>query len=460
MQLPVELLLVICHFLGAPERQSLAHTCRAMSALINAKAPFQNSRLTRGGTSELLSLYLHSRVLAFATEIHWNPEPERRRGQRHSTDSFTVVGLSFRLVLSALQTSSSLRLLEIHRLEVSSSHQRIILSVPTLRELILDQSIFIPTTAKMPSSSITSLTFVPGASEQAPAAYLLKLLSESLEVLDAGYTPRTVYSTLLTMRFPRLVSLRHRSQDLNALTVLTSHVSITKLYIPPFLGPEEMDFPHDVLPQLRELASPWWVAEQLVPGRPVQVSSDTGRRALDLDELNELFMWPARSTRDIEELHVGTRSLGPKVFTVLAKHLPRLKRLKLWTRTNTVKGAMWRPLEKCPPAITDVEIRFQRSPRGPLPSRISRHCCHWVLCMTAKACPALETAMFAAPDPEEPDIEEREIPPAWKFKARKTSRGEWEEQRETLLAPSEEESALEDSLRNVVSTTTPLFVCE
>src|SRR5258706_3540290 len=277
MQLPVELLLTICHSLSPDELKSLSYSCRAMFAFINTKAPFRKLNLTKSGMLELSSLYRHSRVLAFANEVHWNTKPEQRRSRHYSTNGWTMVGLSIRLVLPALQISSSLRLFEIHRLKVCSSHQRIISSVPTLRELVLNQSIFVPSTAKMPSSSIPALTFVPGTAQPAPTAHILRLLSESLEALNVGCSPGTVYSTLLTLQFPRLVSLRHSSQQLNTLAVLTSHLSITRLHISVPISYHPLDFTLDVLPRLRDLSSPCWLTAKLFPGRPVPAFSGTGK---------------------------------------------------------------------------------------------------------------------------------------------------------------------------------------
>ena len=457
---------MICHFLSPDELKSLSYTCRAMFAFINTKAPFRKLNLTKSGILELSSLYRHSRVLAFANEVHWNPKPEQRRGRHYSTNGWTMVGLSIRLVLPALQISSSLRLFEIHRLKVCSEHQRIILSVPTLRELVLNQSIFVPSTAKMPSSSITTLTFVPGVVQPAPTAHILGLLSESLETLNVGWFSGTVYSTLLTLQFPRLVSLRHSSEELYTLAVLTSHLSITRLHISVPISYQQLDFTLDVLPQLRDLSSPWWVAEQLVPGRPVQVFSDTGKRAVNLDDLDAKLSQLGRSTSNIEALQMSvTRISAVRIFLMLAKRLSQLKRLQIWTpnvklRVNpeTGKGAKWNPLKKHPPSITDIEIRFRRPTKGSPRSHISRPFCHWMLFLAGRACPALKVATFAVLDSKESDMEQRDIPPAWKFKACNTGR-EWEEQREGVWTASEKQDTLEDSLRKILSRTT-LVVCE
>lgn len=459
---------MICHFLRPEERKSLSVTCRAMFAFINTKAPFRTLKLTKSGILELNSLYRHSRVLTFANEVHWNPQPDKRRGRHHSTNDWSIVGLSIRVVFPALQASSSLRVFEIHRLKVCSSHQMIILSVPTLRKLILNQSIFVPSTAKMPPSSITALTFVPGVTQPAPTAHILRLVSESLETLDVGYSPKTVYYALLaleTLHFPRLVSLRHGSQELNTLAFLTSPLSITRLYISAPISYQPLDFTLDVLPGLRDLSSPWWVAEQLVPGRPVQSFADTGKKAVNLDDLDAKLSQLARSTGNIEALHIGvTRISAVRIFLMLAKRLPRLDRLHVWTpniklRVNpqTGQGTKWNPLKKHPPSITDIEIRFRKPAKGSARSQISRPFCHWMLFLAGKACPALKVAIFAVLDSKEAEIEPRDIPPAWKFKACKT-RGEWEEQRERLWAASETVDALEDSLGKVASKTT-LFVC-
>jgi hypothetical protein len=465
MHLPVELLLIICYYLGPAERRSLSCTCRAMFAFINMKAPFRNLRLTRGGTWELISLHRHARVLAFASEVYWNPG-NRRMGSHHSANPLSVPGQSIRIVLSTLQTSSTLRLFEICHLKVSPSHQRIILSVPTLRELILNRSIFVPSATKMPSSSITTLAFVPSAFQPAPAAHVLRLLSESLEALDVGFTTRTVYATLSTTRFPRLVSLRQRSlPNPNTLDFFICHLSITRLYISVRISYQPLNFPPEILPLLRDLSAPWWVAEQLVPGRPVQVFSDTGSRAVKLEDLDAKLLQLAQSTRDIEELQMYTRFSAPRIFLVLAKHLPRLKRLKLRSRTNKLvarpgmgKGAKWTQLKERPLAITDLDIQFRYPMPGSTVSQISRHFCHFMLYLTAKACRVLEVASFAALDAKNPDVEERDIPSVWKFKACRTPMGKWEEQRESPLT-SEAEGALGDSPLNIVSKTT-LFVYE
>lgn len=451
MQLPVELRLIICHLLGPADRKSLSYTCRAMLAFINTTAPFRTLKLTRGGLSELILLRRYSHVLAFTNEIHWKSGQER--ACQSSASASTVVGQSFRILLSALQTSSSLRLFEIYRLNVSSSHQRIILSIPTLRELILNQSTFIRSTVRMPSSSITTLRFVPGASPSSPpTTHILKLLSESLEILDVGDSPRSVQSTLVTRRFPRLVSLRGGSVDLSTLVVFRS---ITKLYIKTRIIHQLLNFPPDILPRLRDLSSPWWVAEQLAPGRPIRVFSDTEREAVSLYDLDVKLLQLGRSTHNIEELQVFTYVSTLKIFVVLGNRLPRLERLKLWAPTETImtptaigKGADRNSLKACLLALRDIDIRFQRRTKKQYPSQqISRPFCHWMLYMTAKACPVLQVSIFAALDSMKLDIEERDISPAWKFNACRTSKGEWEERREKLLTASEEEGTLKHSLR-------------
>jgi hypothetical protein len=429
-----------------------------MFGFINTNAPFRNLKLTRCGILELISLHRHSRVLTFAEEVHWNYGP--RRGHHHSTSASTMVGQTIRFIFSTLQTSTTLRLLEIFRLQVGSSHQMIILAVPTLRELILNQSWFAPSAAKMPSSSITTLSFVPGAIPPAQAAHILGLLSESLESLDIGYSPRAVYSTLSSMQFPRLVSFRHTC--LNALTVLTSHLTITKLHISVLITPQRLDLHAGILPWLRDLSSPWWIAAQLVPGRPVQVFSDTGERVMKLGDglfgLDTKLLALAQSTCGIDELQIS-RPFSVGLFVLLAKHLPQLKRFKLWTTTDTLwappevgRGATWNQFQQCPAAITDIEIRFQR-PMGPPSSQISHSFCHLALELVAQACPALKLATFAALDSKELDIEEREIPRAWKFKAYRTLTGAWEK----LLTASEGD--WEPSFLDVVPWSSH-YVCE
>jgi len=321
----------------------------------------------------------------------------------------------------------------------------------------------------MPSSSITALTFAPGVAQEAPTAHILRLLSESLEALDVGYSARTVYYTLVDshLQFPHLVSIRHKSVELNTLTLLTSTLSITKLYISVPISFRQLDFTLDVLPGLRDLSSPWWVAEQLVPGRPVQAFADTGSRAVNLDDLEAKLSNLAQSTSAIDALQMGVpRIPAVRIFLMLAKCLPQLKRLQIWTpniklkvNPNTGKGAKWRPLEKCPPSITDIDIRFRRPTKGSRRPSISQPFCHWMLYLAGKACPSLRVAMFAVLDSTESDIEPIDIPPACKFKACKT-RGEWEEQRERAWTASEGEKVdgLEDTLRKIVSKTT-LFVC-
>src|SRR5258706_6113903 len=137
MQLPVELLLTICHSMSPDDLNSLSYTCRAMFAFINTKAPFRKLNLTKSGMLELSSLYRHSRVLAFANEVHWNPKPEQRRSRHYSTNGWTMVGLSIRLVLPALPISSSLRLFQIHPFKAMFATQRVIFSVPTLTEIVI-----------------------------------------------------------------------------------------------------------------------------------------------------------------------------------------------------------------------------------------------------------------------------------------------------------------------------------
>lgn len=191
--------------------QSLSYTCRALFAFININVPFRDVNVVGGNVSGLRSLRRHARVLSFAAKVQWSPGERNKPWRRlwYSTRPWTVVGQAFHFILLVLQTSTSLRTLQLVYVELKSSHQLVMLTIAALKSLVLDNSYFVPTAIEMPRLSITSLRLTHG-SRRVPVEYTLEFLRNTLETLEVGIVSVDIPLILETMRLPRLTCLTHR----------------------------------------------------------------------------------------------------------------------------------------------------------------------------------------------------------------------------------------------------------
>jgi hypothetical protein len=400
-----------------------------MFAFINTNAPFRTLKLIGNSVLGLLSLRRHARMLAFATKVHWSSGGSL--WHRRSTRPWTVTGQSIRFVLSVLQTSTSLRTLRLSGVEVKPPHQLVILSIPTLKKLILDRSYFVPTPIEVPLSSITALSFVGGAFKGhcASLEHALGLLKNTLETLEVGYVPKNIFPILEAVQLPHLTSLYVTASGFNVTPRAFS--SITKLWITVLPGPRPLSLSDGLFPQLRELFSPWWIGDQLIPRRPVEVFHGIGMKGLELDRLQGSLALLSQSTRGIKELQLYMPHSIPRLLHLLATNIPQLQRLHLSTRPECVV-AEWiasqqTPIEGNLNALTEVHIRFIGTLYYIDWCHIQQPALRILSAVRSWICPALEVAEIFVVKPMLGSIA-RIVFPSLKYKFRRIQTGEWEEQ--------------------------------
>ena len=401
--LPLEIWLCIVEILAPLEQKVLSRTCRTFFTLVNQRCPFQVLRLYGDKPLDLLMLHKHSRVLKVARELHWLPSrkaPVRAR----SDGSFSLACLSIQYVLLKLSHSSAIRALHLHRIAVSPHHQRLILSIPSLRHLTLQQSEFIPGSVPMPHALIESLSFGTGTISLEAAIYTLRLLVHSLKSLDVGDASEVLYTPMNTLRFAVLKSLRQNPTTyLHHFHTLSPHTSITELYLGPSTSqqweiPVDYFQPPHLLPHLQHLSSPWRVAVRIIPGRPVKVFHDTELMGyIEATQWRQLALSTAR--QGMEEIrHCHNNDVIGLLF-VLNIYVPRLKRLEVFlSGRDPLLGMNWNPAANT--SIIEIEIRFSTSTSEylfllPNP-RANRHRqqCRTLLKKLAQACPKLEQVTF------------------------------------------------------------------
>ena len=387
-------------------------------------------------------LHKHSRVLKFARELHWLPSrkaPVRAR----SDGNFSLVRLSIQYVLLKLSHSSAIRTLHLHRIAVSPHHQRLILSIPSLRHLTLQQSEFTPGNAPMPRALIESLSFGTGTVSPEATIHILQLLAHSLKSLDVGDASEVLYPPMNTLRFAVLKSLRQNpTAYLHHFHALLPHTSITELYLGPYTSqrweiPVDYFQPPHLLPHLQRLSSPWQVAVIIIPGRPVKVFRDTGlRKGIGATQWRQL----ARSTaqQGMEEIrHCHNGDVLDLLFE-LNLYLPCLKRLEVFLSDRyPLLGLIWNPPANS--SITEIEIRYSTSTSGlllllPDPRAYQYEECRTLLKQIAVECPKLEQVTFIAVNKAAIDArsvfdeDEQDVFSDCRLKFRKTSsKGTWEE---------------------------------
>jgi len=388
-------------------------------------------------------LYNHSRMLKFARELHWLPSrkaPTRAR----SDGNFSLTRLSIQYVLFKLSHSSAIRALHLHRVVVSPHHQRVILSIPSLRHLTLQQSSFTPGNVPMPHALIESLSFGTGTVSPEPAIHILQLLAHSLKSLDVGDASEVLYPLMDTLRFAVLKSLRqHPTTYLYHFHTLTPHTSITELYIGPttsqrWVVPVDYFQPPHLLPHLQRLSSPWRVAVRIIPGRPVKVFRDT-----ELMGCNRTTRWwrlcqlaASSAKRGMEEIRMCHNIGVIELLYILNRRVPSLKRLEIfiWDH-HPLQGETG--ILRSKSSLVEIEIRFLRPTREPLSSDARAYPerpCRTLFMRLAEECPKLEQVTFiAVNNPLTVDAEsvfdenEQDVPSDCKLKFCKTSETTWEE---------------------------------
>ena len=376
--------------------------------------------------SGLLSLRRHARVLSCATKVQLSPEdnkPWRRRCW--STRPWTVVGQSFHFMLSVLRASTCLRTLQLVSVEVKPCHQLVILSIPTLKSLVLDNTHFIPTTIEMPRSSITSLKLARGH-RRALVEHTLRLLRDTLKTLNVEYMSVDIPLILETMKLPRLTCI---CTDTPGFTGSMPHTSstITKLCITTWSTPFPLVLSDSAFPHLRELYSPWCIGVRLVPRRPVQVFHDIEAKEKRLVELQTLLALLSQSTRPIEELQLCTSDSIYHLLQLLATHTPQLRRLHLWTtRDRSFWGELLNSeeslIERNLNALTEIHFGFLYTLRS---MSYLKSWCGILPTVCLKISPVLEVVRLSAGLTRAGA--QWNIASVWNLSLRRIHTGEWEE---------------------------------
>jgi len=379
---------------------------------------------------DLLSLRRHARVLASATTVRWQrkywPPPS-------SAKRWTVVGQSLRFMLSVLQTSTSLHTLQLVHVEVKPSHQLFILSIPTLKELTLNGSCFVPTTIEMPVSSITSLSLPHARHQPSVIGHTLGLLRSTLETLGVTNTPENLPLILETVQLPRLTCLKCWLGDPSRLTRFTPRTSgtITKLCITTLYGPRPLGVSDSIFPQLCELFSPWWIGTQLFPGRPVQVFYDIEMQDIMLNDLQTHLAALSQSTRGVKELHLYTLLSIPCLLQHVATHVPQIQRLHIWTRpeflmTGNLKSQQT-STEGSLNALTEIHVTLVGLWHHRELHLVRLPTCSILSAMRLWKCPALEVGTISTARTVDSYRLRGNFSSEQRFKLRRMHTGEWEE---------------------------------
>ena len=428
----MELWLTVCDFLRPSDRKSLAWTCRTLFGLLNAKAPFLVLKLKAEGFWNFAQLHRHSRTLLFANEVHWQGSKRRFR-RRRSANPLTLAGHASHFIFSVLSTSTALRSLRLFRVEISPPHQKAIISVPTLRDLTLQESLFIPTNERMPHTSITSLSFKQCFYLEAPMKYILSLFAGSLETITLDTALLFTHSFMETIRLPRLAHVRHTGMQWRAgnMAKLSFQSNITTLHLGPAITHQIGAIQPGVLPQLRELWAPCPVGKQLIPGRPVTCFYDTSLKKVGTGEIDETLSYFAQSTIGITKLEMCTELTVPSLFATLQRQLPRIKQFRLLTDSDRFRANLHKNKGGTgAAALKEVEIRFRPRPRSDEPPLISPKNCRTISEEIKRACSALEAVTFiVVVEREKLDTDESVLSPQSIYKLCKTGGGAWEERR-------------------------------
>jgi hypothetical protein len=442
----VELWLTICDFLKPSDRRSLAWTCRTLFGLLNTRAPFTVLKLKAKGFLNLIQLHRHSRTLLFANEVHWQGS-QRPLWRSRSANPLTLAGPASRFIFTTLLNSKALRCLKLFRVEVTPDHQRAIVSIPTLRDLTLQESLFVPTNNSMPHTSITSLSFKQCGYAQAPVKHILNLLAGSLDTLALDATPLFTHPFMGTIQLPRLVHLRHLGIQWFArdMAGLSFQSTITTLFLASSTVHQIGAIPLGILPQLRELSAPCPVGKQLIPGRPVTCFRDTSLTKALTGEIDEALSFFAQSTIGLTNLEICTELAIPSLFMTLERRVPRIERFRLLTESDTFRhNPSFNTRHKNEvgtgaAALKEVEIRFRAWADCHKPPIISTSNCRTIFEALERACPALEVVTFTVVGAREKfEKDENDLPPQSIYKLCKTGAGTWEERRSGTYISAED----------------------
>ena len=398
------------------------------------------------GFLNLIQLHRHSRTLLFANEVHWqgSQRPFRRR---RSANPLTLAGRASRFIFSILPTSTTLHSLRLFRVEVGPDHQKAIVSVPTLRDLTLQESLFVPTNDSMPHTSITSLSFKQCLYLEAPMKHILNLLACSLNTVALDATSLFTQSFMRTIRLPHLVHLRHVGSQWRAsdIEMLSFHSTITTLFLGPATTHQIGAIPPGILPQLRELSAPCPVGRQLIPGRPVTCFRDTSLTKAGTGEIDETLSYFAQSTIGLTNLEICAELTVPSLFTALERRVPCIERFRLLTESDKFRHnpayVTTRNNQVATGAaeLKEVEIRFRAWAGCHDPPFISTGSCRTIFEALERTCSALEVVTFTVVGVREKfEKDENDLPPQSIYKLCKTGSGAWEEQtRGAYISPED-----------------------
>ena len=398
---------------------------------MHTSAPFRELHIYFRYIWDHISIRLHSRALSSAYAIHWDPHRYSWSAQlpHQSTDSFSVLAASLRYVLSVLSGPSSLHTLSLSYLNVEPAHQKLILSIRTLRVLKLNWTSFTPTSMEMPRSPITALWL--DHSPQALTKHFLVLLASSLETLRLGWGSEERYEALTGIPFPRLKFFEEpRWIGPTVHNHLIACSSITTLII---RFPSHPPVPPTILPNLTHLTSPYLVAKELIPGRPVRTYHMlyVPSLAYVTAPLEEIALLAQR----VEELQLLVDPPLAKVVKLLAVHLPNLVRVRI---------IMMDELEHPPPreglcspqagaeskhvhsSLREADIGFYKARGQSFPCED----CLEVLRMLTETCLVLEIVRFGELFPVDGGgIDERNVSLDWLMDMRRSAEGEWKERK-------------------------------
>ena len=411
-------------------------------SLVHKSAPFVILSLGGDSLAEYSSIRQYRRVLSVAKSIGLQPRITSLAVRRQSSDKLSITCISFRFILSSLSNPSSLQTLVLRQLKVVPAHQRLILSIPTLRKLVLEFSEFIPTSIALPTSSITTLCL--GEQRRLAAVeHTLTLLANSLETLEFS---NEIYHLLANIPLPRLTSLTSpllpkkmvHFSSLSALTRLSVNIigdfHLDKIVIDP-----------TVLPNLHYLCTWWTLGALLIAGRPVRVFRLPGQMSTMDDAQNWLWLVEyvsrlASVASHLEELQIPLSVPICETIEILIEYLPRITRLHLWSWEGEgppqvrIRGNPAKRNQVQHPSLKEVVISFTpkiqtlatyplwRSPGWVLP----RAECNEVFETVIGMCAMAEVVRIGALMPWD---DEKDIPPEWIMEMRKAEDGTWVERK-------------------------------
>jgi hypothetical protein len=469
--LPVEIWLEITQLLSWRSLKSLAQCCSWLDRLVHTKAPFRILVFVDGGKAPTKKHCNHHSLLQSAFCIVW--EPSRRSGRRISDSTFSSGSRSFRLMLSSLSRSTSLRFLSLNHMDIVEAQQIIIFSIPSLRTLELRSAYMLPTTRALPASQITHL-ILGNPTAGPPTFHLLKHVATSLETLKlnglypidagilAGFRDGRVH--LLNLRsFVYYYMVYPGSLDIVSIwQCVGRHASITSLEISTISEILMSQPDPQLLPNLRDLTCDWIVATSLVPGRPVI----SYRQQLGVAPLNDLPLFIAslaKSQAGIRRAHLFIYYSFTGYLHYVASQLPLLEVLDIFVEDALIgqqhlsftpyinypveteermfpslSGGWIRPPEpdgslRCLRSLREIRVYVER------PRIKNAHVLFYDKCRVLlenhlmPMCPALETFECRAVQSRSRSLNtpfDEEVPREWEWKVKRKGNGEWEGQME------------------------------